>query len=420
MVKKVSTWASNIKRGHPNFSITHDKNIMSTKEINLESQISEQDQKTFGGMFSVRKIVIGVTGIVFVVGGIFTYAYKDQLFGSKKDASFVALSNVAASAPTDVAASAPTNVAASAPTASFTAEDLTKKPTVALASENAASTPTSVTTEPVIKTTDQNLSSKTKTVNVPELNGGSGDGDDEGSGDDDIHAKEQELEQEQAAKEKEKLLAAQANKELAAQKKEIIEMAAEEQATKELVAQKKEIFEMAAEEQATKELAAQAVKEKADKVNESNHVSGSESGPAVQSDPNVKAPEPKVIGLYENDIKKKSFDNASVLNGHGDDDDEEEDDDDDGSGGGDNDDTASDVKLPTVSVPAPAPASDATATVPGATDVKNTAGYLSNDQTAKNSSNSQNYSAPDAQDTTTASVATDGSWFDFWSDVFLQ
>ena len=58
---------------------------MSSKEINLESQISEQDQKISGSLFSVRKIAIGLTGFVFVAACGLTYAYKDQLFGSNSD-----------------------------------------------------------------------------------------------------------------------------------------------------------------------------------------------------------------------------------------------------------------------------------------------------------------------------------------------
>ena len=60
---------------------------MSTKEINLESQISKQDQRTSGNIFSVRNIVIGLTGIVFVAGCGLTYAYTDQIFGSKKNSA---------------------------------------------------------------------------------------------------------------------------------------------------------------------------------------------------------------------------------------------------------------------------------------------------------------------------------------------
>ena len=58
---------------------------MGFNKVNLESQSSEKDQKTSGNMFSVRNIAIGLTGIILVIGGGLIYAFKDHIFGSKKD-----------------------------------------------------------------------------------------------------------------------------------------------------------------------------------------------------------------------------------------------------------------------------------------------------------------------------------------------
>ena len=114
---------------------------MGFKEINLESQISEQDQKSFGGMFSVRKIAIGLTGIVFVVGCGLTYAYKDQIFGSKTDSasnvkiSTASVSGAANPAP-DSNASKPTSVSGAANPASVSGA---AKPTSVSGAANPAS-----------------------------------------------------------------------------------------------------------------------------------------------------------------------------------------------------------------------------------------------------------------------------------------
>lgn len=92
---------------------------MNSDELNLEAQISKEDGKTFINIFSVRNIAIGLTGIFFIVGGVFTYAYKDKIFGTKARtlSANIELSNSSTTTtPVTVDQSAATPASSSVPT----------------------------------------------------------------------------------------------------------------------------------------------------------------------------------------------------------------------------------------------------------------------------------------------------------------